>query len=306
MLEMLKTAIAAVKDLAQMQRPTVIAVDYPSTSQFAGAEAGQLVRVEDGPGQAKYSWVPAPLSPPGVPEMRAELVYRHCFAELFSFARFAAAMSDELALDPVHVFVGAKPFEPAGLQAFCARRPEAGTVTGSIARHPSFLRWLAGVGSGNAKDLTHEQLADLLVDNQEDLDERELAAVIKQFRAAKTVEYDADLDAAGSIGLRTTWKGNSKAEVHLPREFGATFPAYSGAWAAGDEPKHSARFRLRLVPPKGDAVVPTFRVIWVNALDFELEAARVLAAAVQEAVHELPVYLGAPSIQHFVLPTAAT
>mgnify|MGYP001954176055 CR=1 FL=1 len=36
------------------------------------------------------------------------------------------------------------------------------------------------------------------------------------------IDDDADLDEAGSIGIRTTWKGNTSTEMQLPREFTAT------------------------------------------------------------------------------------
>ena len=298
-LETIDALAGHVKQLVGLQRPTTIPVFYGPGSPFEGHGVGHLVRHTNEEGHESYALERYPRGVDPEPQV-AEHSFSHSFDDLDSLTEWvgeAISAGGERSL-----FVETPIFNRALVTCLDEHRPELGKVHATIDRHPAWRRWSEGAGRGEHIDLTHLELADLLVDNVEDLDDPTIASIVKAFRAAKTVEYDADLDEVGAIGLRTTWKGNSKADVSVPREFTASFPAFSGAWDPGAEPKFRAAFRLRLVPPKGEATAPTFRILWVNAREYELSAARALKARVVELAEGVPVYLGRADAKHFAIP----
>lgn len=294
------TALQSFKDQAlKASMPTQIVVPYPPGTPAAGVEAGRfLLRLESG--DHHYQWEPAPLIQASTQAI-AENIITHAFLDLESFVRWLPDAG-------ASVFLEAQPFSQAALRALNEGAPERGAQTMLFQRHPSWLRWSFGAGQGAHKDLTHVQIADLLLDNAEDLTQKEIAKMFAVFRAARTVEYVGDHDTGAAMGVRVNWKGGSAAETvdaAVPREFTASIPAFTGAWAPGKEPHHEARFRVRVIPPRGEGpdAQPKFRILWLDAQDFELDAAAALKDAVAKAFgSKAPVYLGTPHAQHFVMP----
>lgn len=296
--------------LVEAKLPHEIPIAYPPGSPGEGAPAGRFLLQRTAEG-AQYVWAGAPAAYKAQPAI-AELVVDHKLTDLTSLSRY---LTDHEAVAESEVFVSAPPSQPANLRMVLdAEQPELGGASVVVPRHPAWQAWAAPFGraaSAAPVDLTHEQLADLLMDNAEDLVEPALAALLSRFRSAVKIEQDVSLDSEGSSGLRIEFAGRSSVEgapAKLPRTFAALFPAHTGAWPAGEEPKLRAEFRLRVLPPKkgAESPMPTFRLTWTNAAAYELAAARLLEARVMEVI-EPPtrVYLGVADIQHVLLPNVA-
>jgi len=286
-----------------------VEVVYPRQSPLAGSVAGRYLIRRDVHGHVRYDWKGAPDAV--LHEQLSELVVRHLFDHIehmaLSFRVMDAANCE--------VFVFSPERKPATVAAVIDRRhPEKGLCEMVVARHPRWLRWFSALGRSDERDLTHGELVDLLLDNSEDLDDEMVAKSYQRFRSAREVIYDADLGGTGHVGVKAKWKGSKgkDAEVEdltLPDEFTALLPAYVGVWPGGDEPRHTARFTIRIIPPKSkDEVTPMFRVRWANLSDYELMAREALFAAVKDAFGDLPdgVYLGSPNVVRYVLPEPTT
>ncbi len=296
--EFVKLIRGAIESVRQAEMPHEIEVKYPDTSPFAGTTAGRylLERTEAG---SSYMWHPeARLTPQPEPEF-AELVTHHRLGDVEDIVGWLDQRPDE-------VFVDVPVADAATIVAVDQEQPQRGSVTVRVGRHPAWVRWARVAGYGDAKDITHEQLADLVLDNREDLEEPAVAQYLAAFRAVKSVEYDADLGDARSESVRVTYKGRDGAQgdLSIPRCITAKLPAFTGAWPAGEEPRYVAEFRLRVLPPPrgSDDPTPRFRILWVNAPDFELQAARGLVARVRELMGERKVFRGVPDCARFACP----
>lgn len=264
--------------------PHEILVKYPEGSAAAGTLAGRYLLKRDAAGTLEYGFAPAKRSITPEPAF-AELVQEHEFRDLESLHEYLSRRGAEHS-----VFVHGEPFRPYEVESLDVDTPEAGVVTMPVRRHPTWARWARVAGIGEHVDLTHEQLADLLIDNAEDLHDPMLARVVAQFRGARKVEYDANLE---------------QSNAQLPREFAASVPAFIGAWDPGSEPRHTAIYRLRVLAPKGESATPMFRILWVNALDYEIAAAAALRERVLEMLTGHAVYIGKASSKHYISPRAA-
>ena len=127
-----------------------------------------------------------------------------------------------------------------------------------------------------------------------------------RFRAARNITYTADLDTGSTFGVTVEWKGSStsdpkSAATQVPRDFSASFPAFASVWPLGKEQKHVAKFRLRVIasPSTSDAQ-PLFRVLWVNAAEYEAEAIAALRTHVAATLAR-EVFVATPSIQRYLL-----
>jgi hypothetical protein len=289
--------LRALAEAVQVARqPHEIVIRYPSGSAGHGAEAGRFL-LRHSEESTDYEWKATPREI-GRYEAMSELVVNHRFLSLDSFGRFLnqyAAPAIFLGPDK-----GTLSMEIIGLLE--PEHPERGHICLDIPRHPVFKRWSRVTGFGEMKDLDHLALADLLIDNQEDLVEPLLARVVSSFRGARQIDYSADLDTSHSMGVRVTWRGSPQGDpkstdAQLPRTFSARIPAFTGGWPPGEEPKHEAIFRLRVVAPK-EGAAPIFRVMWLNAAEYELEATRALEDLVQ-GHFKAPVYAGTASITRY-------
>ncbi len=304
--ELIQGARALIGAIADAKLPPVIEETYAPGSAAAGTPRGRWTLRRDAEGAVSYAYSAADRAY-SHQQAVAELEVGHVFDDLASLVAFARGREP----DP-EVFVHTRPFEPAAVKMVLNPvAPELGGCMLTINRHPAWVRWAAKTGRGTAVDLTHVELADLLLDNAEDLEQPAIAKVIAAFRSARTVAYDADLDAGGSMGVKVTWSSGSTAksgDVAVPREFAARFPAYFGVHAPGDEPVHvvhRALFRLRVMPPKNpeQSSAPLFRVLWVNALDYELAAATAMHERIDSAFEHAEVYRGTPGVTHRILAT---
>lgn len=297
-----------VAGVSLLRMPAVIEVKYPSGHPAKGEDAGRflLERGEDG---ISYKWQQAPYSLMRHPAI-ADVVTRHEFTNLDSLVAYLATWHAPPSRDASKaVFVHGSRFASQRVTALLDEpHPEVGSVSLEVHRHPAWVRWSKAAGNGEAKDLDHVALADLLLDNAEDLVEPMLAQALAKFRAAQEIEHTSDQDSAGSMGVKLTWKtgvgtgsDSKSSDARVPREFVANIPAFVGAWAPGKEPRHEARFRLRVVPPKNKDAMPLFRIIWLNAPDYDQAAREALHEQV-EGVFEgaAPVYSGSPVVERFV------
>jgi hypothetical protein len=286
--------------------PNVIELKYPTWSNLAGHEAGKLLlnKCDERIGYEVFGLG----KEPALLEKKAELFRNHSFVDLADMHAFLRLID----LDP-SVWVHGDTFDGQWVTALLdEEQPQHGIADAYVARHPTWSRWHGEAGKGEYRDLEHVDIADLLIDNREDLEDPMLAKVVSAFRAAKTIQYDADLGDANTVGVKVAWKGSggkkgAESEVSIPREFNAFLPAYSGPWTPGDEPRHKATFRLRVIPPDRNdpEAEPIFRLRWHNALDFELEAKNALLARIGEIFRGepiIPVYSGKPDVKRFVLP----
>jgi len=276
----------------------IIDVPYPTTSSLHGAIAGTLVR-QEGPGPGpRYHFEPAPPDAPR--KALAPLVVAHHFEVLTDLAEAARPYPGDV------VFLSCPTGCSALLITFDIKHPEAGSCSMSIARHPDFLRWWRAIPMDHPyTDMTHEQLADLVLDNQECLVSRADAHQLARFRYARTIEAASDR-TTGDETVKVSFRGSggkpgAEEDFAIPRDVELSIPAYTGAWPPGEEPRHRAILRLRVVPLKGDSA-PLFRASWADAPGFELTAAAALTARVRGVFGERHVYRGAPSAVRYVIP----
>lgn len=304
MLKDISAAIGAFIDkINEVRQPHEIVVNYPIGSPAEGALAGRFVLDRSEKGSA-YRWVDAPRAVE-LEEDVAELVEGHTAKALGSLIDLLQARGDEYSA----IFVNATPFGAAQIVApLHLDHPKRGSVRFEARRHPSWMRWHQAVGPTLTRDLTHEQLADLMLDNQEDLAQPQIAQVLASFRAAKTVEYDGDYNTSGGIGVRVAWGGAKGGEsvVAVPRSFVAALIPFAGVWDDESQaPREVARFTLRVLPPaRGtEDAAPRFRITWVNAAEYELRAGALLAAKVAQIAPNEKIYLGTYEAKRYVLPT---
>jgi len=287
---------ATMESIAQIRMPPVIAVKHSDSSPMAGHDLGLLVLERTSAGSSYR--LDRPARADLAPAVNS-LTRNHYFTDLADFAKWLDK-SLPAASAFVKINVGAAQIE--GLdEAF----PEFGKVTMAVPRHPIYMRWLSGTGGGE-KDLTHSELADLLLDNREDLTDAAIADHLAAFRMAKTISYDANLGDGGHEGVKVSWKGSGGQEgasstMLVPREIKAALPAYCGAWPPGEEPRHTAIFRLRVLPPI-DGAAPLFRIMWVNYAEYDLDAGLTLTDRVREVCGDRAVYSGSPFSAKVILP----
>jgi hypothetical protein len=277
--------VAAIKTASL---PPQIIETFPQDHPLAGQPAvvRTLKRTIDADGNAAFEYVetpaaralPSPFSP------RAEHVTEHRYASLESFARDAKG----------RVWLDGALFANHEAVILDEGRPELGSFRLPLARHPAFTRWSA-LGTGLPIEISHTDLANLLLDNREDLAVPTQAAEFGAMLVTNSFEIDDDGERI-SFAVKT----GKRTEQGMPRVVTASFPAFIGAWPPGDEPKFEARFRVR---PYRTRTGAAFRVIWINAADYEQAARASLLDAVRSALPECVVLLGHPDARHFVIPS---
>ena len=279
---MLSELTAAVRgvihSLSESKLPTTIELTYPAYSPLAGESAGMLVLERGVHGGTSYKHHPSAVGQPP--------------AKMAENSRAAACEDIESALslnqgESSSVALSCPAFKPAQFDLLRnTELPDEGHAKTEVARHPAWVRWVRKIGTGEAVTLTHKDFADLLLDNREDLVEPMIAKVVSSFKTAKTVEYDADFDDVESMGLKVTWRGGSKtAQVDVPRSFQAKVPPYAvrGALVPSETLVMDVRVRVVKGEDEDGEAQPVFRLIWVNALDYEEAAALALCAKVRVA-----------------------
>ncbi len=298
MLENVQTFISRLIDAVNLaKQPHEIVVEFPAGSPGEGTEAGRYLLQREALGAARYDWKPTERDVKLVAEV-VDFTESHKADDLGSLVALLHGESGAA------IFINAKKYDTASIFAPMNRtHPAHGGVSFFVARHPGWHRWAQPLVCGRSSvDVTHEQLADLLLDNAEDLAQPQVAQVIAAFRAARTVEYDGDFNTTGGIGVKVTFKAGS-SQVQVPRAFEVKLPSYAGIWPEGEGPVQLARITVRVLPPTKEDAAPRFRLLWVNAAECEHAAAIALEAAVRNAAGEIPVYLGTFSATRYVLPT---
>lgn len=283
--------------------PEKIELRYPEQSIIPG-QLGTTLVLERGPnGEAKYRELT--LKAPELVEEVSELVVGHRFDDLFDFSGYVKA---EEAAIPRTVFVQTAPFDAAAIVALWPEHPEFGGLSQAVKRHPTWIRWASAVNPGTAHtDLTHQQIADLMLDGQEDLVEKTWARFFARFRFISTMESQSDKQT-GDETLKLTFKASGgkagpEMDVEVPRDIVIRIPAHTGAWDPGEEPRFEAVLRLRIVPPK-DEHAPKFRMSWADALGFELAAGEAVVDRVRDVFGTTgtKIYRGRPESTRYVLP----
>jgi hypothetical protein len=294
-----------VSKLAGYVMPHEIKVVHGPDTPLNGVHAGRYL-LRRNCGDDRYEWDRGPRVE--LQDAVSSLWVNHKFDDLQDLASY---ISNEFKSSSVFVSVKTKPDEVWRARAYAidAGQPQLGQCVMDIHRHPRWRAWHGEVGAGISMGMSHHQLADLVLDNREDLEQPELADHLAAFRSVRSVEYDADLGDGGHEGVKVQFKGSggqqgASGNLPVPREIRAAIPAYTGPWNPGDEPKHLAIFRLRVMPPKGDGP-PMFRIRWANAADYELEATHALIARVRVVMGDRPVYAGVPSSRRVIIPESS-
>ena len=293
-LEALRTLIGAERDVAD---PTVVQVRYPEHHPLAGGLAGLLVRKGTGVGASVYEAHKLGGEDPG--PVVAVLERRHFFGAPKDMAGYiAAAGVAGMAFVDVARSV-------ATVRFLAPDRPEAGVLTSRIDEHRHLSAFRAIVGGG-WKELTHVAFAELLMDREQEVLTEFAVASVAVFRAAKKIEYDADMDGAGSSGVRVSWgpaADPGTVAVNVPREIKFRIPMWEDTYPT----PCTAILRVRVVAPKEkDAVAPVFRVLWLNEADFEADMAREAKEIVENALKAhsggapVHVFEGTPNAIHRV------
>lgn len=288
--------ITGVNALKTAFAPKVIKLRHPPGHAGAGLETGAQL-VWNG---ASYQKIGQEI---GRIEAQADIEIGHTFRDLTSIKTYC--QQEER---PGDWFMWERAdFGSVRLVRFEDKEPELGQVTLDFNRHPAFRKWHHRFDDAQRDtiDIGHEDFADLLLDNREDLDDPHVASAVAAFRAARSIEYSSELDTSNSIGLKVSWKGGADGAVTnapVPRNFTVNLPAFCGAWTPGEEPRHVAEFRLRVIPPRDKTgAAPLFRLTWANLAEFEMVAIETLRKAVTERVGE-KVYLCTPRSRRYVSP----
>lgn len=307
--EAMRAGLAALSSaVLSAKMPHEIDLVHPPQHPFAGLPAGKLLLRINGRG-AGYEAAPFMAKPTLIDAVET----------LSSCADFGGALDSALMYlrDHEHnnnaeIFVDAKDGQPAVVTALLdATRPKIGVVDAVVRRHPTWCR-IASVFT-NAKmgwaELSHEELADLLLENTDFLVHPDLALIVARFSGARRVSYEANLETERTQGVRIEWRGASvdaKGEpVQLPREIEMNIPAHVGAWEPGREPLINARFALRVLGREDAA--PVFKLCWTNRAEHEMAARKALEGGVVHLVDQTwtapnhsrkpPVYMAAPDIR---------
>lgn len=305
------TAIrGAAAEVRDAKFPHEIPAMFPQGTLGQGMQRGRFLFKREANGAGGYELVQdeRDLEPE---ELQAELVLGHKFGDLDSLNEWLRTRG----VTP-EAFITGGAFEQQRIKVpIDPWHPECGTVEFPVTRHPAWAAWTQffkpalGV-KGLTVDLDHVSLADLLLDNAEDLIEPMIAKVIASFRAARTVKYNADLDSLTGFGIQVEWKGSSggngegakRGDVQVPREFSAKIPVFAGIWKPGEEAKHEMKLRLRVMAPRDggkDDAAPVFRLTWFNAPEMELEALGSLRHQAR-AMLGGAVFVGEPSAKRHI------
>ena len=299
--------------LVAARMPTTILMKHPPGSPAPGAPQKLMVLERGDEGSLTYRIHQFETRGPVKTEVRAERVIDHTFQGLESLKAY---LQGRTVIDSsvASCWMQSAPFETIAVIVLDDHQPENGAVGMRVERHPAWRRWNHAFGNGSEPvDLSHRALTDLLLDEQEAVQavagQEMLPQLAAQFRAATSLEYDADLNSGGHVGARLTFRGSHGADptqtnVQLPREFEALIPPYSGLWIGDAQPTVRAVFRIRMVPPKNAGEAPKFRVIWANAEQYEHDAADIALAKLQlelaDVISSDRVYRGVPHAKHYI------
>lgn len=305
---LVRGVVEAARDLGA---PEITSVLYPPGSPGAGDVAKVLVRERGPNGTATYREVA--VSPVYSPQpVIAPLSVAHKLEDVDSVKRWLGEIEE--GDDAIEAFLSHPALdsgelgEPARLVVFPdIESPEVGTVEAPIHRHPTWLAFVEAVGVGEPKDLTHEELHDLLSDYAKSLDDPGLPMLVSRFKGVRAVTYDASLDRELTQCVRVAYQGSSTddrgAPLNLPREILARVPAYVGPWDPNTEPGEIMRIAMQVRPSRDGSGAPRFRMRWENAEAYEEAQARNLTARVREVLAGVQVLRGEPEIKHVIVPS---
>jgi len=271
--------------LHRLLSPATIPVEYPEDHPLAGHPAGMWVRHGIG-----YAWKDTPRDVPArVPVLSLDVV-NHKFDTLSSLKEWTERNTSGVESS---AFVSRADGDAAVLVVLDEERPQDGRRSVTFKRHPRWTRWAR---FSHPADLTRDDLADFLADNEGDLADPLLAQLIGTLRTAKTITVENDVDAGKNSSVHVVYGSKTETTTKIPRTFEAAFPSHTGAWPAGDEPDHAAAFNLRMIPPHGVAE-PTFRVTWSNFADYESVALDNLHGRIIDVLGKCAVvYRGTPDV----------
>lgn len=309
--ETLRAGLAALSSaVLSAKMPHEIDLVHPPQHPFAGLPAGKLLLRINERG-AGYEAAPFMVRPTLIDAVET-LSSRTDFRALDSALMY---LRDHEHNNGAEIFVDAKDGAEALVTAYLdATRPKIGVVHAVVRRHPTWCR-IADVFIDASDEpmgwaeLSHEELADLLLENTDFLVHPELALIVARFSGARRVSYEANLETERTQGVRIEWRGASvdaKGEpVQLPREIEMNIPAHVGAWEPGREPLINARFALRVLGREDAA--PVFKLCWTNRAEHEMAARKALEGGVVHMVDQTwtapnhsrkpQVYMAAPDIR---------
>jgi hypothetical protein len=292
----------------QVAMPTTIDVEFShlGDKEIAGQSAGVLVLERDGNGGSRYAYRALERRLPLL-AARSELVINHALTDAASLNECLIASRSALpGVGPVsHAFIAEKgPNLPIEVRVLIEpTRPELGTLKLTLDPHPLFASWFKRTHGGSGT-LSHHDLADLLLDNAETLEDANVANVFIAIRASKSVEHAEDLgDATASTVVTRSVKGKEGAPLRIPRRIVANVPVFVGAWEPGAEPKVRAEFSVRAVPTDDGA--PMFRVQWGNLGDVYAKGVLDVVKALRAQLASTLVLRGVPNVEHYDAPSAA-
>jgi hypothetical protein len=110
------------------------------------------------------------------------------------------------------------------------------------------------------------------------------------------VTVDNDETGGKTVGVKLVYGTKKEAQAEIPRRFGINVPVFRGAWEPGAEKYWVGKIALRVIPPKGDGVEPSFWMTFVDADDVLDRATDQLCQRVEDELTGVNVYRGTPSV----------
>lgn len=167
------------------------------------------------------------------------------------------------------------------------------TKTMSLRQSPDLKAWFGFLGDAvSGTERRHRDMADFLLDHQEDIVEAMAAKQLAVFKTARKVTVDADADTGASQGVKVEFSaGTGTAALAIPRSFTVEVAPFANAVSV------SVKFvvLVRMNPPPANAAAdaqPTFALRLSDPGKLEVDLLNAALGAARFALGDEPVLAG--------------
>lgn len=192
-----------------------------------------------------------------------------------------------------------------------SRKPDEFRITKAmdILPSPELDAWLNATqveglrGNPGPKTMTHAQLADFCLDNQESFADPLAARAMAVFRTVRKVTVDADHDTGATQGVRVDFGASAGAPGGAPVALPRVIEVRLQPFASMETPPLSFKVALRMIPPPANAPGDAQPVFSMKMMDLPA-VVRNLQQLAERTVRdklpkEVPLFMGASEIEKF-------